>query len=296
MKARVPASGRDASHAQRCYYRRVHVNCDVRGLFMSVGLRASKALAVCIVSLVLSASAALGAEIKVMSSAGFAAAYLSLTPEFEATTKNTIVNAWGPSMGETPQAIPNRIARGEPVDVVIGVDGAIAGLIKQGKLVPSSRVVLALSKIGMVVRTGAPKPDISSLDALKRTLLQAKSIAYSDSASGVYLSTVLFKRLGIADEIKDKSRMIPADPVGGVVAKGDFEIGFQQISELIPVKGIDIVGPLPEEAQLITVYSAAVAAGAKEPDAGAALIKFLTSPAAATAITKSGMEPATSAK
>jgi molybdate transport system substrate-binding protein len=195
----------------------------------------SKALTVCIAGFLLSAGAAFGAEIKVMSSAGFAPAYRSLTPGFEATTKNTIVNAWGPSMGDTPQAIPNRIARGEPVDVVIGVDDALEKLIKQGKVVAASRVVLARSAIGMAVRSGAPKPDIGSLDALKRTLLQAKSIAYSDSASGVYLSTVLFKRLGIADEIKDKSRMIPADPVGGVVAKGEFEIGFQQISELIPV-------------------------------------------------------------
>jgi molybdate transport system substrate-binding protein len=148
----------------------------------------------------------------------------------------------------------------------------------------------------MAVRSGAPKPDISTLDALKRTLLAAKSIAYSDSASGVYLSTVLFKKLGIADEIKGKSRMIPADPVGGVVATGEFEIGFQQISELIPVPGIDVVGPIPPEAQLITVYAAGIAVGAKEPDAGAALIKFLASPAAAPVIAKSGMEPTSATK
>jgi molybdate transport system substrate-binding protein len=292
----VPTLGGDASHLQQCYRcsGAEKMNGGLREMFMRVRLVVSKTVTIAVASMLLSAGGAFAAEIKVMSSAGFAAAYLSLFPEFEAATRNTIVNAWGPSMGATPQAIPNRIARGEPVDVVIGVDDAIAGLIKQGKLVPSSRAVLALSRIGMAVRAGAPKPDISSLDALKRTLLEAKSIAYSDSASGVYLSTVLFKRLGIADEIKDKSRMIPADPVGGVVAKGDFEIGFQQISELIPVKGIDIVGPLPPDAQLITVYSAGVAVGAKEPDAGAALITFLASPAAAAAITKSGMEPATS--
>jgi molybdate transport system substrate-binding protein len=296
--AHVPTSGGNASHQQQCYRRRwgETLNNSLREMLMSVRLVVSKVLTVGIVGTLLWAGAALAAEIKVMSSAGFAPAYLSLAPEFEATTRNTIVNAWGPSMGATPQAIPNRIARGEPVDVVIGVDDAIQGLVKQGKLVPPSRVVLALSRIGMAVRAGAPKPDISSLDALKRTLLEAKSIAYSDSASGVYLSTILFKRLGIADEIKDKSRMIPADPVGGVVAKGDFEIGFQQISELIPVKGIDIVGPLPPDAQFITAYSAGIAVGAKEPDAGAALITFLASPAAAAAITKSGMEPATSTK
>jgi len=259
---------------------------------MRMRANVSRMLTIC-AAMLLSAGAAASAEIKVMSSAGFSAAYLSLSPQFEAASKNTIVNAWGPSMGETPQAVPNRIARGEPVDVVIIVSDALEGLIKQGKVVADSRVDLARSGIGMAVRAGAPKPDISSLEALKKTLLEAKSIAYSDSASGVYLSTVLFKRLGIADQIKDKSRMIPADPVGGVVAKGDYEIGFQQISELVPVKGIDIVGPLPPEAQKMTVFSAGIAVGAKEPDAGRALIKFLASPGAAAAITKSGMEPAT---
>jgi len=126
-------------------------------------------------------------------------------------------------MGYAPQAIRNRIARGEPVDVVIIVGDALDGLIKQGRVIPDSRVDVARSGIGMAARKGAPKPDISSLDALKRTLLQAKSIAYSDGASGIYLSTVLVKRFGIADEIKDKSRMIPADPVGGVVASGEYE-------------------------------------------------------------------------
>jgi molybdate transport system substrate-binding protein len=246
-----------------------------------------------VVAVALSTSAATSAEIKVMSSGGFSAAYRDLAAQFEADTNNTIVSAWGPSMGDTPQAIPNRIARGEPLDVVIIVGDALDGLIKQSKVIPDSRVDLARSGIGMAVRKGAPKPDISSLDALKRTLLQAKSIAYSDSASGVYLSTILFRRLGIADEIKDKSHMIPADPVGGVVASGEYEIGFQQISELKPVPGIDIVGPLPAEAQKMTVFSAGIAVGAKEPQAAAALIKFLSSPAAVDAITKSGMEPVT---
>jgi molybdate transport system substrate-binding protein len=151
-----------------------------------------------LVAVALSTSVALCAEIKVMSSGGFAAAYKNLAAEFEADTKNTIVNTWGPSMGDTPQAIPNRIARGEPVDVVIIVGDALDGLIKQGEVNADGRMDLARSGIAMAVRKAAPKPDISSLDALKRTLLEAKSIAYSDSASGVYLSTVLFKRLGIA--------------------------------------------------------------------------------------------------
>jgi molybdate transport system substrate-binding protein len=143
------------------------------------------------------------------------------------------------------------------------------------------------------VRAGAPKPDISSVDALRRTLLAAKSVAYSDSASGVYVQNELFKRLGIADEMKGKSRMIPAEPVGEVVARGDAEIGFQQISELKPVSGIDIVGPLPSEVQKITVFSAGIATNAKEPAAGKALIDFLASPAAAPVLINSGLTPVT---
>jgi molybdate transport system substrate-binding protein len=146
----------------------------------------------------------------------------------------------------------------------------------------------------MAVRKGAPKPDISSVEALKRTLLQAESIAYSASVSGTYLSTELFPRLGIADQIKGKSRRIESERVGAVVARGEAEIGFQQISELLPISGIDYVGPLPPEVQKITVFSAGVTVRAKEPDAARGLIKFLASPAAAPAIRKYGLEPVTS--
>jgi molybdate transport system substrate-binding protein len=141
------------------------------------------------------------------------------------------------------------------------------------------------------VKAGAPKPDISSADTLKRALLAAKSVAYSDSASGVYVSSEMFKKLGIENEMKDKARMIPATPVGEIVAHGDAEIGFQQISELNPVKGIDIVGPLPADLQKITVFSAGIATASKEPEAGRALIKFLTSKDANAEIVKSGLEP-----
>jgi molybdate transport system substrate-binding protein len=141
------------------------------------------------------------------------------------------------------------------------------------------------------VKAGAPKPDISTADALKRALLAAKTIAYSDSASGVYVSTEMFQKLGIAEEMKDRARKIPATPVGEIVAHGQAEIGFQQISELKPVEGIDILGPLPDELQRITVFSAGIATVSKEPDAGRALIKFLASSAARDAIIKSGMDP-----
>jgi molybdate transport system substrate-binding protein len=141
------------------------------------------------------------------------------------------------------------------------------------------------------VKSGTPKPDISNADALRRALLAVKTVAYSDSASGVYVSTEMFGKLGITDAMKDKARKIPATPVGEIVARGDAEIGFQQVSELKPVEGIDIVGPLPDELQKITVFSAGIATVSKEQDAGKALIKFLASPAARAEIVKSGMDP-----
>jgi molybdate transport system substrate-binding protein len=194
-------------------------------------------------------------------------------------------------MGTTVNAIPIRLERGEGADVLIMVGYALGDLVKQGKVIADSRIDLTRSPIGIAVKSGAPKPDISSAEAVKRALLAAKSIAYSDSASGVYVSTEMFAKLGIADEMKDKARKIPATPVGEIVARGDAEIGFQQIAELLPVPGVDIVGPLPADLQNITVFSAGIATVSKEPEAGKALIKFLASPAARDTIVKSGMEP-----
>ncbi|MDB5610594.1 MAG: transporter substrate-binding protein [Bradyrhizobium sp.] len=235
--------------------------------------------------------AASAAEVRVMISGGLTAAYNALVPEFERATGNKVITAYGPSMGTTVNAIPVRLERGEPADVLIMVGYALGDLARQGKVTADSRVDLVKSPIGIAVKAGAPKPDISSAEAVKRALLAAKSIAYSDSASGVYVSTEMFQRLGISEEMKGKARQIPAEPVAGVVARGDAEIGFQQISEMLPIPGVDIVGPLPPDLQKITVFSAGIAAASKEPDAGRALIKFLASPAASTAIVKSGMEP-----
>ena len=231
-------------------------------------------------------------EIKIVTSGGFTAAYLRLVPEYERATYDKLITEFGPSMGTTHNAIPLRLERGEQIDVVIMAAPALEELIQQGKVRPGTRVNLAQSKIAMAVKAGAPKPDISTVDALKRTLLAAKSIAYSDSGSGVYLSTELFPKLGIADQIKAKSKKIEADPVGGVVATGEFEIGFQQYSELLPVKGIDIVGDLPPGAQRITVFAAGIPMTAKNPNAAWKLIRWLASPAAYDAIKASGLEPA----
>jgi molybdate transport system substrate-binding protein len=250
-------------------------------------------IALVLTSAFLLANAAAAVEIRVMLSGGFSAAYEQLVPQFERATGHKVVTAYGPSMGTTSQAIPNRIARGEPVDAVIMVGYAIDELIDQGKVVAGSRTDLAKVLIYMAVRAGAPKPDIASVDAFRQTLLAAKSIAYSDSASGVYIATDLMKKLGIADQVKGKSTMVPAEPVGRVVARGEAEIGFQPISALQPVPGIEIVGPLPPEVQKPTIYSAGIATKAREPDAAKALIAFLVSPAAGAEVTRSGMQPIT---
>src|SRR5215216_2889408 len=242
-------------------------------------------------SVLLLAGTASAAEVRVMISGGLTAAYNALVPEFERTSGHKVVTAYGPSMGTTVNAIPVRLERGEPADVLIMVGYALGDLARQGKVMADSSVDLVKSPIGVAVKSGAPQPDISSAETLKRALRVAKTVAYSDSASGVYVSTEMFAKLGIADEMKDKARKIPATPVGEIVARGDAEIGFQQMSELKPVEGIDIIGPLPDELQKITIFSAGIATVSKEPDAGKALIKFLASPAARAEIVKSGLDP-----
>lgn len=231
------------------------------------------------------------AELHVMISGGFAAAYADVVPAYERSSGNTIVTSRGPSMGETPQAIPNRLARGEACDLVIMVDDALDQLIEKGRVAQGSRVDLARSPIAMAVRSGTKLPDIGSGDAFRKTLANAKSIAYSDSASGVYLQDKVFPKIDEDGKIRAKSRMIQAEPVGQVVARGDAEIGFQQRSELQPVPGIVVVGPIPDEYQKITVFVAGVASNAAEPDAARDFIRFLSSRDAQAAIIKSGMEP-----
>jgi molybdate transport system substrate-binding protein len=250
--------------------------------------RIAVTLTVCLVG---RAGAADAQELRVMTSGAFTAAYLELVPEFERATGHTVVTSFGASMGDAPDAIPVRLARGEPADVVILAGTALDDLVRQGRVVPGSRVDLVRSGIGMAVRAGAPRPDISSVDALVRTLLGAASIAYSASASGTYLSTELFPRLGVADRIASKSRRIESERVAAVVARGEAEIGFQQVSELLPVDGVDYVGPLPDEVQRVTVFAAGITAGAREPGAARALIRFIASPAAAPVIIRTGLDP-----
>jgi molybdate transport system substrate-binding protein len=231
------------------------------------------------------------ADVNVMSSGGFTEAYRQLTGGCGPKIGHTINSAYGASMGTAPDAIPNRLARGEPADILILASGALDKLIAAGKAVPGSRVDLARSRIGLSVKAGSPKPDISTVAALKQTLLDAASIAYSASASGVYLSEELFPQLDEGGKIAAKSRKIYTERVGTVVARGDAQLGFQQVSELLPIPGLDFVGTLPAEVQRVTVFSAGLSSSAKEPEAAKKLIACLGSSEAAPVISKTGLEP-----
>jgi molybdate transport system substrate-binding protein len=256
-------------------------------------VRSDRLLLAC--AALLFAGAALGAEIRVMISAGFFGAYSELAPAFEKETGHRITTARGPSMGDSPEAIPTRLARGELADVVIMDGHAADELVKRGVARAASRTGLAKSQVGMVVRAGAPKPDISTPHALIEVLLDSSSIAYSDSGSGTYLSTKLFQHLGVAEKIAPKSRKVrgppSGEPVAAVVARGEAEIGFQQVSELIHVPGVTYVGPLPAELQPGFSFAGAVTTNAREPEAAAALLKFLSSPQAAPVLAAKGLAP-----
>lgn len=249
-------------------------------------------LAALAAGLVLLAGTAAAADVRVMTSGAFTEPLKQLVPEFERLTGHKVIAAFGASMGGASDSIPARLDRGEPVDLVILARPALDGLVAKGQVAAGSQVDLVRSEIGMVVRAGAPRPDIGTVEALKRTLLEAKSIAYSASASGTYLSTELFAKLGVQEQVKGKSQRIVSERVGTVVARGDAEIGFQQRSELITIPGVDYVGPLPPEVQRVTHFSAGLAANAKEPEVAKELVRFFTSRAAVPVIVKNGLEPA----
>jgi molybdate transport system substrate-binding protein len=241
------------------------------------------------------AGAASAADVHVMISAGFHGVYSELAPAFERASGHRLVTTRGPSMGDSPEAIPTRLARGATADVVI-MDGTAADELGSKGLVRSdSKTVLARSLIGMVVRAGAAKPDIGSVEALRSTLLAAQSIAHSDSGSGTYLSTTLFPKLGVADQIAGKTRKVrgppSGEPVASVVARGEAEIGFQQVSELIRVPGITFVGTIPAEVQPKTFFVGFLTNATRQPDAARELLRFLTSPEATPVIVKAGLKP-----
>jgi molybdate transport system substrate-binding protein len=244
------------------------------------------------VILALAAATGQGAEIHVMTSGAFTAALNELAPRYERETGDRLNIAYGASMGATPTAIPARLGRGEPADVVILARVGLDGLVRDGKVTKGTETDLVRSLIGLAIKDGAPVPDISTVEGLKRVLLAAKSIAISDSASGVYIQNEMLDNMGIAVQVKPKTTVIPGTPVGLNVARGEMEIGFQQISELLPVKGIRIVGPIPAPAQRVTFFSAGIAMHTKEGAAARRLIEYLASPKAWDEIRRSGLEPA----
>ena len=238
---------------------------------------------------------AAAADLHVMISAGFYSVYAELAQAFERATGHRLITTRGPSLGDSPEAIPTRLARGETADVVILDGGSADDLTGRGFVRAGSKVDLARSQIGMVVRAGAAKPDISSVEAFTRTLLAAQSIGASDSASGTYLSTTLFKKLGVEDQVARKVRRVrgppSGEPVAAVVARGELEIGFQQVSELLHVPGVTFVGPIPAELQPGHGFAGAITTKARQPDAALALLRFLASPAATEALSKNGLMP-----
>ena len=224
------------------------------------------------------------AEINVMSTVAFKDAYLEMLPAFERTSGHKVVTQWVPTV-----EILRRIKAGETVDLVLMAANGLEDLAKAGKIESASQTPFVKSGVGIAVRAGAPRPDVSSVETFKRALLAAKSVGYSTGPSGSYL-VGLFERLGIAADIKAKTKLIQGEPVGEFVARGEAEIGFQQIPEILPVKGIQYLGPLPAEIQYTTVFSAGLHTAAKQADAARAWIKFLKTPEAAAFYKKYGME------
>jgi molybdate transport system substrate-binding protein len=237
-------------------------------------------------SLFIIAAAADAAEIRVLSTQATEEAYRELVPQFEQASGHKVATVFTGTLDAN-----KRLAAGESYDLLIMSAPSIDEHIKSGKVAAGSRVDLAKSGVGVGVKAGAPKPDVSTTEALKKTLLAAKSIGYSTGPSGVYMIG-LFQRLGIADEVKPKLKQTPTGVfVGSIIASGEAEIGFQQVSELSHFAGVDYIGPLPADVQQFTTFASGIMAGAKEADAAKALVKFITSPNAAAAFKKRGMEP-----
>lgn len=226
------------------------------------------------------------AEIRVLGTPGVREFYVELVARFEQESGHKVSTVWAGTVDVT-----KRISGGEVVDLVIMAGDSLDELTRRGRIVAGSRVDVAKSGVGVAVRAGASKPDISSGEAVKQALLAAKSIAYSSGPSGVYFAS-LVQRMGIADQIRQNMKQVPpGESVGELVARGEAEIGFHQVSELMPVKGIDIVGPLPPDIQQITVFSAGLHVSAAQADAAKALVRFITAPSAVPVIRKHGMEP-----
>jgi len=235
----------------------------------------------------LNVGAVQAAEITVLTNQGVVSAVRDLAPAFERASGHKVVVSF-----EIGPALMNKVNSDAPADLITHYPDMIDDLIKKGKVLAGSGAIIARAGIGLAVKTGAPKPDIGSAEAFKRSMLAAKSVAYSRAgASGLYVAK-LMERLGIAEEMKPKTRLVDGVPVAELVAKGEAEIGLQQINVILPIAGIDYAGPLPPELQDYVVFGAGVLTVSREPEAAMAMVKFMSAPEAASLIRKSGMEPA----
>jgi molybdate transport system substrate-binding protein len=232
------------------------------------------------------------AQVSVISSGGFSAALQALVPEFEKSTGIMVTTARGQSQGTGPNTIGAQLRRGVPADVVIMSREGLNDLIAEGRIVADSGVDLAQTPLGVSVRAGAAKPDIGTVAAFRQTLLRAKSITFPSSTTGIYMTAKLFPQLGIANEIAGKITNTGV----AAVASGEAELAIQPVSELLHVPGVDFVGTIPREIQYISVFSTAMVAGSKQPEAAKRLIAFLTSESARAAIVNSGMQRAEQAE
>ncbi len=230
-------------------------------------------------------------DIVVLVSGGFRSSYEALIPAFERSSGHHFVMEKSPSMGNTHDAVQERLDRGEPADVLVMVGSALQQLEEKGYVLPGSRVELALSPIGCAVKTGGIVPDINDDNSFRMALLAAHSIAYSDSASGEYIQSKLFKKLGIEEQMKSKAHQIPATPVGELIAEGKADIGFQEVAELLPVPGITFVGKIPADLELLTPFSAGVANKSQHVEVARKLIAYLASPDHVSVIQEKGLEP-----
>ncbi len=236
------------------------------------------------------AAGAAAAEIKVLTAGAFKQVVLALVPDFEKQSGHKVIVDNG-----TAGQLKKRIEGGEAFDVTVITPGVVDDLAGKGKIAAGTRVNLASVGVGVVVKEGAPKPDVSTVDAFKRALLAAKSVAYIDPASGgssgIYIDKLL-ERLGLADQIRPKAKLKKGGHVADLIVSGEAELGLHQISEIVPVKGVSLVGPLPKEIQNITTYAAGLSASAKDKGAAEALIKAFSGSAAAAVLKSKGMEPA----
>jgi molybdate transport system substrate-binding protein len=224
-------------------------------------------------------------QIRVLMSGGFSAAYRELLPQFEKITGLTVTTAGGGSQGDGPNTIGAKLRSGQPADVVIMSRAGLDELSAEGRIVPGSDVDLASVPLGVGVRAGTPRPDISTVPAFKQTLLRAKSIGIQ-STSAIYLKTRVFPQLGIADALADKLSGAGA----AQVASGEVEMVVLPVSEILPVRGVDFEGTIPADLQLVQVFAAAVVKGAKNPEASKRLIEFLASEKGTPAVEKAGMK------